>query len=77
MSTLFGELSEIQAAQRATDRSIAAMQRALDNVASIALPQMRITDADRLRGAILEACQWLRDGSPGRALSVLEEALKL
>ncbi len=30
----------------------------------------------RLHLAVHEACQWLRDGAPGRALEVLEAALE-
>ncbi len=77
MSTLFGDLSDIKEAQRATDASLAALQRAIERCTSMTLPPIRITQEDRLRGAILEACQWLRDGAHGKALEVLESALRL
>ena len=35
-----------------------------------------ISPEDRLRVNIIEACQWLRQGAPGRALEVLERALE-
>jgi hypothetical protein len=46
---------------------------------AIGLPKdsLQITEADRLRGAIVEAAVMLREHAPGRALAVLEGAMKL
>jgi hypothetical protein len=34
-----------------------------------------ITPEDRLRGAMIEACMWLRQDAPSRALETLEKEL--
>lgn len=34
-----------------------------------------IAPEDRLRGAMVEACMWLRQDAPSRALETLEKAL--
>ena len=39
--------------------------------------QIEVTRETRLEAAIVEACEWLRQGAPGCALQTLENALKL
>lgn len=43
---------------------------------SLGVP-MTIKVEDKLRGAIVEACMWVRQGAPERALETLEKALTL
>lgn len=68
-------LEEIQAAQRATDMSLAALNRMLAECTGLPFPPVRVTREDQLRAAMLEACEWLRQGAPERALKILEGAL--
>ncbi len=67
---------EIIQAQRATDMSLAALNRMLMECTSLPFPPARVTTEDRLRVAMIEACEWLRRGAPGCALTTLEGVLK-
>ncbi len=42
----------------------------------LGIPLAIIEEEDRLRFTMVEACTWLRFGSPGRALECLEAGLK-
>jgi hypothetical protein len=52
-------------------------EKALGFISDALGVRVTITNEDRLRGAILEACIWLRDGAPARALETLEQSLNL
>lgn len=52
-------------------------ERALAEIGRQIGVKLEIRCEDRMRGAIAEACMWLNLQAPGRALEVLETALKL
>lgn len=53
-----------------------AMNMACEFVSKATGFEIKVQPEDRLRAHIIEACAWLRDGAPGRALEVLERALR-
>ena len=67
---------EIIQAQRATDATLAALDRMIREYTTLPIPPIRVTTEDHLRVAIIEAVEWLRRGAPGCALTTLEGVLK-
>ena len=54
-----------------------AQKAALDFMAEALHMPIELTVEDLLKGKIVEACYWIRQGSPNRALDILEQAKNL
>ena len=52
-------------------------QQVCDFISSKLGVPMDLTREDKVRAAIVEAAYWIRTGAPGRALEVLESAMRL
>ncbi len=72
-----GEQREIRAALGSEIGVSDPMERTIDFMSAALGVPLTLTVQDKLRGKIAEACYWIRQNHPGKALDVLEEALKL